>query len=403
MFKERLTRPEAGNKYYIRKDSGGYAIGIIEGSPKDALCDVLHNCVGYAAGRFNEIIGQNCFVYFQYAGNPNTWRANAIQHGLQVGNKPKLGAVLVGSHHVAIVERINADGSILTSESGYNCKNAFWTQTRKEGSGANKWGMDGFDCFIYQPVDYDKGETPMMKGIDISACQPLIDWDKLATETQFILLQIGGGTNKRGVDAKFEEYYAKAKEKGIPVGGYWFIHAMNEAEAIEEADICLKLMKGKQFEFPIWLDLERPAQFELGAEKVSAIIRAFLDRVERCGYWVGLYTNSSSLKTHIADDIKKRYSIWVAHWGVDKPAYTGEYGIWQYSEKGTLNSIKPVNGKAVTVDLDYCYIDYPKTIKAKGLNGFGQTTEQPKEDKRETIEVTLTQNGATYKGTLTKI
>ena len=49
MFKPRFTRPEAGNKYYIRKVSGGYSTAI-KGSPTDKDCDALHNCVGYAGG-----------------------------------------------------------------------------------------------------------------------------------------------------------------------------------------------------------------------------------------------------------------------------------------------------------------------------------------------------------------
>ena len=42
-FTPRLTRPTAGNKYYIRKASGGYS-NAIQGKPTDSQCDVLHNC-----------------------------------------------------------------------------------------------------------------------------------------------------------------------------------------------------------------------------------------------------------------------------------------------------------------------------------------------------------------------
>ena len=46
-FKPRTTRPEKGNKYYIRQVSGGWN-GAVQGKPKDKYCDVLSNCVGYA-------------------------------------------------------------------------------------------------------------------------------------------------------------------------------------------------------------------------------------------------------------------------------------------------------------------------------------------------------------------
>ena len=143
-FKPRLTRPEAGNKYYIRKASGGLNPAI-KGYPTDAYCDVLHNCVGYCVGRWLELGGPqlkpvNAELFIQYAR----------QQGLTIEQTPSLGACMVwqggttqqvndGAGHVAIVEQINPDGSIVTSESGYGAKKPFWTQTRTKGSTGN-WG-----------------------------------------------------------------------------------------------------------------------------------------------------------------------------------------------------------------------------------------------------------------------
>lgn len=41
----RTTKPGKGNKYYIKKASGGYS-PCITGKPTDKDCDVLSNCVG---------------------------------------------------------------------------------------------------------------------------------------------------------------------------------------------------------------------------------------------------------------------------------------------------------------------------------------------------------------------
>lgn len=162
MFKARLVRPEAGNKYYIRKENGGYS-GAIKGKPTDPGCDVLANCVGYAAGRFNEIIGKGKMCYFEYPPNAEDFFDLAKAAGLKTGVQPQLGAIIVwakgkthtsadGAGHVAVVEKINSDGSIITSESGYNCKNVFWTTLREKGGG--NWGAGSeyrFLGFIYQP------------------------------------------------------------------------------------------------------------------------------------------------------------------------------------------------------------------------------------------------------------
>ena len=178
MFKPRLTKPESGNKYYNTVANGGYS-GAIKGSPTDSGCNVLANCVGYAAGRFNEIIGQKKMTYFMYPPNAEDFYDTAINAGLKVGLVPKLGAIIVwakgktwtsadGAGHVAIVEQINADGSIITSESGYGCSNPFWTSSREKGGG--NWGAGSsyrFLGFIYQPDTVpsavikrgDKGES----------------------------------------------------------------------------------------------------------------------------------------------------------------------------------------------------------------------------------------------------
>lgn len=165
MFKARLTKPEAGNPYYNTKSNGGYSTAIV-GKPTDKGCNVLANCVGYAYGRFNEIAGSKEMEYLA-PRNAELFVWLARQQGLTVGQTPKLGAVMCwqkgdtlngddGAGHVAVVEQINADGSVTTSESGWNAKNPFWTQKRSKGSG--NWGQAAgykFLGFIYNPAVKD--------------------------------------------------------------------------------------------------------------------------------------------------------------------------------------------------------------------------------------------------------
>lgn len=387
MFTPRLSKPERGNPYYNRHPKG-YAVGIIDGNPQDVGCDVLANCVGYAAGRFNEIIGAGKFVYFQYAPNPRDWISTAKTYGLQIGIEPKLGAVLVWESHVCVVEKIHSDGSITTSESGYGCSPAFWTTLRKNTDGV--WGgrFGKFLGFIYQP----KGVEPYMKkGIDISAYQTKVDWNKV--QTDFCIIQCWGGVVLGQPDAMYESHYAGAKSRGIPVGCYLFACAKTVDEAKKEADICISMLKGKQFEYPIFYDLERADILKTGKSNVSAIIRAFLTKVEAAGYWVGLYCNPDVIVHYLEPDIAKRYSIWLAQYGVSAPTYP--CGIWQPNTAQTAGFPEPV-------DQDICYIDYPSQIKAKGLNGYGKPPKPPEPEKK-TKYVELAIDGVTYSGTLTEI
>ena len=245
--------------------------------------------------------------------------------------------------------------------------------------------------------DYFGGED--MKGIDVSAHNGTIDWQKVRADgISFAILRAGFGKLAKQKDERFEDNYAGAKAAGIPVGAYWYSYAMDEDEARQEADVFLSVIKGKQFEFPVYFDLEEKKQFDLGKEKVSAIMRAFLEKVEKAGYLVGLYGSASSLVTHTADYIKSRYTIWLAHW-VDQTNYGGAYGIWQHSEKGK------VAGISGNVDLDIGYKDFPTIIKAKGLNGYGKeevlpNPPAPVADDGIMVEVTV--DGKKYNGKLNK-
>ena len=239
-----------------------------------------------------------------------------------------------------------------------------------------------------------------MKGIDVSVHNGNIDWQKVKNAViDLAILRAGYGRLASQKDERFEQNYSGAKAADVPVGAYWYSYAMSEDEARLEADVFLSIIKGKQFEFPVYYDVEEKKQFALGKEKVSAIMRAFLERVEAAGYFVGLYGSASSLTTHTADDIKSRYTIWLAHW-VNQSSYGGAYGIWQHSEKGRVNGI---NGN---VDLDICYKDFQTTIKSKGLNGWGKAepTSTPAPDVQESnVTVTVQIGKDSYKGTLKKV
>lgn len=158
-FKMRTTKPEAGNKYYITKNRGGWS-NAIQGKPVDSDCDVLSNCVGYAYGRFNEIGGYGKCKYLCPVNAENFMQNKG---SLKTGQVPQLGACMVwqkgntlsnsdGAGHVAIVEKIISPTQIITSESAYGGK-AFYTQTRNKGAG--NWGMGSaykFLGFIYNPA-----------------------------------------------------------------------------------------------------------------------------------------------------------------------------------------------------------------------------------------------------------
>ena len=250
-----------------------------------------------------------------------------------------------------------------------------------------------------------------MKGIDVSKHNGNINWKnvKASGKVDFVILRAGYGKSVTQKDPKFDSYYLGAKSEDIPVGAYWYSYATTVAEAKQEAEVCIQCLRGKQFEYPIYFDLEEQKAFATGKKNCSAMVRAFCDALEAAGYWVGLYISRSPLQTYIEDDIKTRYALWVAEYA-SKLNYSGEVGMWQYSSKGSISGIPG------SVDLDECYCDYPSAIKAGGKNNFSipSTPAQPAtptpttEPEKPTVtkeqkRFTITFDGKTYSGILTEV
>ena len=201
-----------------------------------------------------------------------------------------------------------------------------------------------------------------VKGIDVSVWQSDIDFAKVKNAgIQFVIIRAGYGNGNK--DKYFEQNYSRAKAAGLPVGAYWYSYAASADGAKTEAQKCAAILKGKQFEYPIYFDLEEKSQLAKGKDFCSSLITAFCDELEAQGFFAGFYMSLSAVNAYVTDAVKKRYAYWCAQWN-DTCSYTGQYGLWQYSSKGSVSGI---NGN---VDMDYGYVDYPAIIKKGGFNGF---------------------------------
>ncbi|MEE5994920.1 MAG: hypothetical protein V3G42_17100, partial [Oscillospiraceae bacterium] len=89
------------------------------------------------------------------------------------------------------------------------------------------------------------------------------------------------------------------------------------------------------------------------------------------------YASKSHLEDYLTAEVRERFAVWVAHYGVGQTSYSGQFGMWQKSSTGRIDGISD------DVDLDECYVDYPAIIQGRGLNGF------PKQEK----DVEIVENG----------
>lgn len=174
-FVPRLTAPAIREPYWTTCFYNGiYGLNPFPILHGRFTGDVLPNCTAWAYGRFYELLGEEPLLSWN---NAEYWFLRDRSAGGNVyerGQEPRLGAVICwqngpignpGAGHVAIVEQINDDGSIITSESGYKSSSYWWTTRRDRNgrwdangnyirTGTNSWGAWGykFQGFIYCPT-----------------------------------------------------------------------------------------------------------------------------------------------------------------------------------------------------------------------------------------------------------
>ncbi|MBR6531169.1 MAG: hypothetical protein IKT61_01550 [Clostridia bacterium] len=207
--------------------------------------------------------------------------------------------------------------------------------------------------------------------IDLSYWNEINSWEEIAKNVDGIILRIGyRATASKGLgrDVKFAEFYRNAKEQGIPVGCYFFSAAVNVNEAREEAEFVLKLIEENDcvFEMPVYFDMETDAQRALNAATATAIARTFCEAIEVGGYYAGIYCDKFFARDELYASQLSDYHFWIAQYA-NACTYDGPYGMWQYSDKGSVPGIKG------NVDLNFCYYDYPKIIKELGMSGNTST------------------------------
>ena len=207
------------------------------------------------------------------------------------------------------------------------------------------------------------------RGIDVSWWQGYINWHQVkASGIEFAIIKAGGSDAGLYTDPFFEYNYEQAKQAGVGLGAYYFVgpKCLTAADGEADAQRFLRLLKGKKFEYPAYLDWEAPPA-GMREESTGAAI-AFCKAVEDEGYYTGIYASDlSGFRERLNMRKLEAFDIWVASYG-SAPTYIksfrSTYGMWQYSSTG---SVPGITGNA---DLDIAYYNFPEIIKTHHLNGF---------------------------------
>lgn len=209
-------------------------------------------------------------------------------------------------------------------------------------------------------VNYFKSS---LDGIDVSAWNGTIDWGRVkASGIDFAIIRIGFrgyGTGSLNEDRCFEYNIKNAAANGIKVGVYFFSQAVNDGEAVEEADYVLGILSKYNIglQYPIVLDVEASGDKanEGRADNISVDDRtnvciAFAERIKSSGNTPMIYSNKVWLTSYI-DTNRLNCDIWLAQYA-SNPTYDGIYTMWQYTSSGS------VDGISGDVDLIHGYKNY---------------------------------------------
>ncbi len=229
---------------------------------------------------------------------------------------------------------------------------------------AGAWGKEN-GVFYNDSGQIIDGAT--MKGIDVSKHQGSINWNQVKnTDVDYAIIRCGFGDNYSSQDDSQWSANANAcTSLGIPFGVYIYSYAQNTSQAKSEADHVLRLVKGYNLDFPIYIDLEDNTQSGLSASTLGNIAKTFCDTVQNAGYEVGVYANKYWWTSKLTSSVfnNSSWHKWVAQYN-SNCTYSGDYEMWQATSSGK------VSGISGNVDLNFYFGSYVSNSTAPVISSW---------------------------------
>ncbi len=207
----------------------------------------------------------------------------------------------------------------------------------------------------------EPSEKKLSYGIDVSKWNRDINWTQVAQSgVEFVMIRCGYRGNSTGgivMDPYFRQNISGALNAGLPVGIYFYSQAISVAEARQEAQWVISVLKDYHISFPVVFDYEG-----LGENRIKDVTKsersdfaiAYLNEIKKAGYTPMMYASKNGLTNNwetsrIVSSTGCR--VWMAHYteGGKPSNYTGHYDMWQYTSMGRVPGI---NGD---VDMNIAY------------------------------------------------
>ena len=186
-------------------------------------------------------------------------------------------------------------------------------------------------------------------GIDVSAFQGEIDWQKVAASgIEFAIVRLGyRGYGKAG--KMVEDEYAKknlqgARDAGLAVGAYFFSQALSIEEVDEEIEFLLNILGDFELDMPLILDweqvgVETARTNNMDARTLTNMQLHFCQTVTEMGYQPMVYFNWNQASRLLYLSELEEYPFWLALYQ-DRMTYPYRVEMWQYTDQGKVPGIQ---------------------------------------------------------------
>ena len=183
-------------------------------------------------------------------------------------------------------------------------------------------------------------------GVDVSAYQGDIDWEKVADSgIDFAIIRLGYRGYESGKlveDAKARQNLEGAAAAGLKVGAYFFSQALNTKEVDEELEFILDILGEQYLAMPLVLDWEIPTanarSARMDARTLTDLQLHFCKKVSDLGYQPMIYFNwHQSENLYYLHELED-YPFWLALYQ-DRMTYPWRIEMWQYTSSGRVPGI----------------------------------------------------------------
>ena len=188
----------------------------------------------------------------------------------------------------------------------------------------------------------------MIEGIDVSKWQGEISdqtWRAIKRSgIEFAFVKATDGTS--WIDPQFENNWERSREANIMRGAYHFWRPEQNIE--QQAHHFLNVVKpvSSDDDLPPILDVERKLRADDSKDLYAEHIQQWLNLVSaEMNCRPIIYTSVGFWDSYVAPRFGD-YPLWVANYGVNQPAIPAgwrTWQFWQYSQKGSVPGVHPVD------------------------------------------------------------